>query len=756
MDIADLGFKVDTKSLKEGDAALDKFGKSAKQSSGETKKFTTAEQKATRATDQLKASLNGGSKTFSFLKGAILGAAGAFGAYLVASASIRKFVDNTIEAQRVQSQLKAALESTNGASGQTIKSLNDQAAALQKVSNYGDEVVNSAQSILLTFTGIAGDTFPRATRAVIDLSERMGTDLKSAAIQLGKALNDPAVGMSMLTRSGITFSEAQKEVVKKLVETNKLAEAQAVILNEVEKEFGGSARAARETLGGALTSLANAWGDLFEMSGGASEMLRSAIENLITAIQNPAFINFVQMIGVGLFGAMEVAVNAMSILAQAIPPIVDLLLHLSPLMIVAFGPAVATMVQTLAIAIGGTLMTAVQGLFLLLAANPLTAIAAAVVVILGYFVDWEKSINNLIKVWALFLYYWNSFWGDSAGQRYAIEIGLNADKAVEQLKSTGEELKQNLLGGFNDGGTSSAGKIKNALDQGGDSVAGKIKGSMQQGFTEQQASGIWESLNGQVIKPLGDTLVSGGKFIHNEVTGAVTKVGQTVGDDISSAGDGLGSSMTSAGEKAGSAMKKGIESGAASGSAQIFSTIESAFATLAPLSEVFLQFRLKAQSERAKTLAETNKLITETRKINSDIENRNRSTSTSGTLSGGSGSTTGGVAGGVAFDGMTASKLMEKGQFFGIPGFASGGEFTVPGRGGVDSQPVSFMATPGERVRVDHQGGSDKPQKIDLKVINVMDPKNQLAALNTAEGQKVFRNLITSNREEIAAILGVY
>jgi hypothetical protein len=39
-----------------------------------------------------------------------------------------------------------------------------------------------------------------------------------------------------------------------------------------------------------------------------------------------------------------------------------------------------------------------------------------------------------------------------------------------------------------------------------------------------------------------------------------------------------------------------------------------------------------------------------------------------------------------------------------IPGFAHGGGFTVPGGGGTDSTPVSFMATPGEKVSISTPG----------------------------------------------------
>lgn len=47
---------------------------------------------------------------------------------------------------------------------------------------------------------------------------------------------------------------------------------------------------------------------------------------------------------------------------------------------------------------------------------------------------------------------------------------------------------------------------------------------------------------------------------------------------------------------------------------------------------------------------------------------------------------------------------------FAVPSFATGGDFMVGGQGGVDSVPVSFMATPGERVRVYRPGQMERSQ----------------------------------------------
>lgn len=203
----------------------------------------------------------------------------AFGAY-----ALHKVVEESKAAQFAQAQLEAAIKSTGGAAGQSVRQLNDHAAALQKVTTYGDDAISSMQGVLLTFTKISGDVFPKATTAVLDMATRLGTDLSSAAIQVGKALNDPILGVTALGRAGVQFSEEQKAMIESLVRTNRLADAQAVILKELEVQFGGSAKAARNTLGGALQALSNVWGDAFEVSREKSAGIIFFIEKVTAAV----------------------------------------------------------------------------------------------------------------------------------------------------------------------------------------------------------------------------------------------------------------------------------------------------------------------------------------------------------------------------------------------------------------------------------------------------------------------------------------
>lgn len=196
----------------------------------------------------------------------------------------REFIRNSIEAQSAVAQLNAVVKSTGGVAGFATPQLTAMAGELQRVSTFSDEAIMGAQGLLLTFTKIRGDVLPEATKAVMNMATAMGTDLKSASIQVGKALNDPKVGLTALTRSGVSFSEAQKAVIKNLVDTGRGVEAQKIILAELEVQFGGSAAAARDTLGGALTALKNNFGELFEVSRESSTGVVGAINTITDAL----------------------------------------------------------------------------------------------------------------------------------------------------------------------------------------------------------------------------------------------------------------------------------------------------------------------------------------------------------------------------------------------------------------------------------------------------------------------------------------
>jgi len=203
------------------------------------------------------------------------------------------FVKSSVAAFVVQEQavtkLKATLVATGGVVGITSYEMIKMASALQGVTKFGDEAIISAQSMLVTFRNIGEDIFPRALEATLDLSEMFGTNLKESSVQLGKALNDPILGISALTRVGVTFSQKQKDLIRGFQESGDIASAQTVILKELENQFGGVARAARDTASGALAALKNAMGDLKESAGADfATGARPLVEWLTEVIQKSA------------------------------------------------------------------------------------------------------------------------------------------------------------------------------------------------------------------------------------------------------------------------------------------------------------------------------------------------------------------------------------------------------------------------------------------------------------------------------------
>ena len=152
---------------------------------------------------------------------------------------------------------------------------------MQSMTTFGDEAINNAAALLLTFKRIGPEAFFPAMTAILNVSAAMGQDLKSSVIQVGKALNSPIQGMAALTRVGIQFDEVQKQQIKKLVLQNKTFKAQGILLKELDSQFSGMAATMALNAGGAIQRMNNAFGDLAEVIGEALSPSLIALANVL-------------------------------------------------------------------------------------------------------------------------------------------------------------------------------------------------------------------------------------------------------------------------------------------------------------------------------------------------------------------------------------------------------------------------------------------------------------------------------------------
>lgn len=251
----------------EVEKAVADLGKASKKSKDATKSFSDlAKQFKSQVTGALSMK-----NAFSQMAGSV---AAGLGVYALASKAIQglgQYISESVAELRKQDQAmakaEAVIRATGGAAGLTAKDMDNLATELQASTGIAGDTILDLQGTLATFKSVSGDTFKEATRLAVDLSATFGGELNGSAIQLGKALEDPIRGVTALRKVGVSFTEAQQDMIKALVDTGKKTEAQALILRELESQVGGVAEALVDNAVGALTKYGHVQGDIKEEIG---------------------------------------------------------------------------------------------------------------------------------------------------------------------------------------------------------------------------------------------------------------------------------------------------------------------------------------------------------------------------------------------------------------------------------------------------------------------------------------------------------
>lgn len=141
------------------------------------------------------------------------------------------------------------------------------AAQLQKVTQFGDEAIISAQAQLQAYLGQEKIT-KDLTKAVLDFSAAQGVDLKTAAGLVGKAIGSST---NALSRYGIEIDAGASK-----------QEKMAQVVGALTSRFGGQAEAAAQGVG-KIQQLKNRFGDILELIGKA---LVPAFDYLVGSVED--------------------------------------------------------------------------------------------------------------------------------------------------------------------------------------------------------------------------------------------------------------------------------------------------------------------------------------------------------------------------------------------------------------------------------------------------------------------------------------
>ena len=166
-----------------------------------------------------------------------------------------KAVGAASKAERQFKKLEGILKATGHSAGLTLLEIEELAQDIGINTLASTQEIRDAAGILLTFKSITGDTFREALELSQDLAEIGFGSAKSAAMQLGKALEEPEIGLSALRRVGVSFTEDQKEQIKTLDFVGEKLKAQTVLLSALKGQIEDTGKEAAGGLAGQMDTL---------------------------------------------------------------------------------------------------------------------------------------------------------------------------------------------------------------------------------------------------------------------------------------------------------------------------------------------------------------------------------------------------------------------------------------------------------------------------------------------------------------------
>lgn len=360
------------------------------------------EQDIAGAKNMVLGAFNGLGKLGGIILGAAFAAAGA--GLLLIGKGLASSVQAAMEAQVVQSQLNAVLTSTGGIAGVTADAVNALSNALSMKTGIDDDAITSAQSLLLTFTDIGQDVFPVATNTVLDMATALNggvipsvEELKAQSILLGKALQDPDAGLGALKRVGVNVDELTKLFTPLMSKEEK----QRLILQELAKEFGGSAEAAGKTFAGQLAILQIKMGDIQETIGTALLPVLSDLATMLGDYLNkPETKKFIEDLAAGIGNLARQAAENLPVFIKYIQDAFGWFEDNKGVVVAALaiiGTAIAAFVYTTVIPAAIAAISALWPILLIMAAIGL----AAYILYEAWTNNWGGIRDAIINLWTV-------------------------------------------------------------------------------------------------------------------------------------------------------------------------------------------------------------------------------------------------------------------------------------------------------------------------------------------------------------------
>jgi hypothetical protein len=311
------------------------------------------------ANQQVIVSVLGDTKNFSRAMSNSSKIMAAFGAAVVAGVAMagRAFVDfvgDSIKAAENAVSIQRRFEFLAQQSGlfgdeteKLTKRVQDYARAQSFATGVDDEAILSAATKLLAFRKVAesadqlNGVYDRTIAVSLDVAAVLGgtgdglSNIESIAPKVGKALENPIKNLGTLSKIGVVFTDAEKEKLAVLQETNGIYAAQEYLLEQLEIRYGGAGEAGakasekiqarfedlQEQVGDkllpAIETMADEFGKWLDGPAGQAAIAEfvESFKTLATYLANPDNVKRLQEIATG-FAKLATALSDLFILAD--------------------------------------------------------------------------------------------------------------------------------------------------------------------------------------------------------------------------------------------------------------------------------------------------------------------------------------------------------------------------------------------------------------------------------------------------------
>jgi hypothetical protein len=181
----------------------------------------------------------------------------AIGAAQAGFRMLTKFVGDSVtaytEAEAIQKKLTVALKQQGPFAVSAAQDYEKLAKQFQRTTAFEDDMITATQAMLVQVGDVMPNQMEGALKATTDLAAGLGIDLQQATMLVGKAF---AGNTESLGRYGVNIDEARFKT-----------EGATVVLDAIQRRFGGQAQAELDTYAGKVKQLANEWGNFQEAVG---------------------------------------------------------------------------------------------------------------------------------------------------------------------------------------------------------------------------------------------------------------------------------------------------------------------------------------------------------------------------------------------------------------------------------------------------------------------------------------------------------